>query len=366
MIKANNIHEEKVNATFLVNDASLERVKEFVQFPIDMEERKHQKRLIQMQRYLSGEEENIVYHRRSLSENKRNAANWRKEIAALEARHQEQGIKITTIEDARTQVETIGKLAWVEHVELDGTTLFVRTRKGMLKTIFDTRWVYMQSGLGIPEFLEGPVTVDLPTYEIRLNISQIGTDNSIANNAHYLAIRLIDTHDTSAWVAMPQQTHSPQAHWAALGNSGIGNWAKICFGEYEEDIVDASHKGLLPLFTEFAVFLQNCGDEHAYYRKPYWAQSLGKPEYNEYCSRLMRPEETESGLNEKYRKDFRILRQPETSGTNPDTAQQAFADRQAVRAIRHRRAGSIFSEDPIIPIVPPDFSVGIDMGIDPF
>lgn len=304
MIKSN--HRKNTVATkFDLPKESLELCKDLLVFPFDVSTRNTKRELADMERNLSQNASDIVFHKRLLTETRRAAKMAQVSIAKLKTTLVSSAP--ASVEKARAEVESLAKLPWIESVELGDASVIVRTRKGVLKTTFDTRVVECPEGV-VTEFMT-PVTEELPQYDIFLNLESVG--GSLANEPDRLAIRLVNEKDASEFLAWSSYNHQPQSHWASTGTARVMNWEKLCLGEYEKEAVEASKQGLAPFFSELAIYLQTAGDEHAYRRKELWALWLGKPEYNKFCIRVASKGESKEDIEKKYRIDFKERRQPE-------------------------------------------------------
>lgn len=203
------------------------------------------------------------------------------------------GESSTTIETVREQINSIGKLQWVSKVTLseDGTSILLKTRPGILKTVFHKRIVY-KDGARIEELLTSPLVLPLPNYEIIVQLAALGGSFDRNNS---LSVRLIDT-DVLKFMPDPNQlgwVMSANAHWASgessftLGMNGVeGKWGALCLRDYASDLQESGKKGIIDLLNDTVMFLQNAGWANAYRPKLQWAVTLG---FQPYYDNLVRP-----------------------------------------------------------------------------
>lgn len=307
MKKANSKNEEKVPAEMIIPDEQLGRAKMFLKFPVTDAERNNISIIRDLELSIKDFNNNVSYHEVQLTNFRgmlrTNKIELRKVI-------NESNAETISMEDAKGILAEVAKLPWIEKVSLEGMMLHLFTRKNILKTVFDRRVVGIGGGSFIQEFLEVPVTASMPQYEIRISLMDMG--GNWALNADVLALRFSNEEDISHFDGkriVKSQMITP--HWAANGTHGFGNWEYLCLGEYEEDLKKESAKGLVPFLNQLALYLQLSGDEHAYRSKPVWSLLIGKKEYSEFNGRVLRKNETGKEVNEKYTRDYKLLRQPE-------------------------------------------------------
>lgn len=310
MIKATK--KETKPADFKLD--GLGRVREMLKFPFVPEEREAREHIASFAAALTGEESNIERYKRHISRARKNASNYRKELEKLRATMPD--VAAVSLEEATATLHTLGTLPWVDLVYLRGTSLVVRTKVGSLKTLLGSRFVQSPALVQRTEEYAEPITISLPQYEIALNLAFIGS--AMSNRSEALAIRLVNDgswgKNDGSWGKFVGDTvgfsYEPHAHWASSGGGGV-SWEKICLGDYENDLVLASKKGLVEFFSEFAIYLQNSADENAYRSKSKWALWVGLKEAEKYLIRVAGLEETAESVSQKSKEMYRKYWQPE-------------------------------------------------------
>lgn len=292
----------------------MEAIKGFLQYPYDPKIQRTLASVVNI-------EEAIVEGHSSIIDYERALESLRKQIHAQEAKlvlakKNAEGIKVITSAEALEVVRKLSKVAWIESIRVGAANIIVKTRPGMLKTILDVRLVDSGRGRSQVEFID-PVTVSLPQYEIGIGVNYVG-QGRMANNSSALNIKMVNDKDVSKFVAGKVVRHEPRAHWAAQ-SAGLGTFGGLCLGEYEEEINEAMKVGIVEAFVAVAHYLQTSGDEHAYDRKHFWAAKMGNPEYADFCVREIGEGETPEGIAEKYKRDFKLMRQPDmTKARGPE------------------------------------------------
>lgn len=310
MKKANTIEEPKdilVEAT----EEALDLLKTNLKFPVDLA---RQKMLATLQDVRS----NIQYFE---NQNKEYLAAIASNAQSLRLEEEREKLIVddlpvetfATQEEMQLELESVARLPWVEKVGVDGYFVVVTTRKDMLKTRFDTRLVMLPRNRWTMEHIPEPVIASMPQYQIRIDTTHLGHNFS---NTISLGIRLADDAEISQYEPNLIAGHERQMHWGSSGARGAGgNWGHICLGEYSKDIQEASKKNLVTLFNELSVYLQNAGDGgNAYRTKHNWAMGLGKALYYEFLTRKAESGETKEGIEEQYKKDFKMMN-PVPEGT---------------------------------------------------
>lgn len=319
MIKANQ-KEQAPAGSMAINLDGIRYLRSSLQFPIDVkarDERIKYDAVMENIRYLEGRRTTYLRDMEGLI---KSISEENERLAAIgePAKKAEPSLEV-----AKAQLDALAKLPWVQEVSSDGGLLRVKTQPGMLKTLLDRRIVDFGGGVYRNEYLAEPVMVPMPQYEINFNPGNAGKGNW-ASNANSLGIRLINTEDTSKYIGgkvFARQTAYP--HWASNGSHGHDNWNSLCLGEYAADLNTASIKSLTAFFEVLATYLQTSGDEHAYRSKADWALTLGKPEYNEHTLRTAIAGETTEMVEERYRRDFRLMNKleiPAGAVVNPGSA----------------------------------------------
>lgn len=313
------VHEPKLEYTV----AGLEAVKMNLKFPSNPEHKRSLASLRQNQERIASYQSYNTDYLHSIEGNNRAIRKWESEIESI--RSTLPAGSVATPDEMKAELESVAKLAWVEKVELDGSFIVVTTRKDMLKTQFNVRLVLFPRDRWTLEHLPEPVLASMPQYQIRIDTNNLG--NSYSNN-RYLGIRLIDLADVSHYQNYNLITHEAHPHWGSNGATGVsGNWAHLCFGEYANDIQVASAKGLAALFIEISVYLQNAGDAgNAYRTKQNWALGLGKALYYEFITRKAKASETKEGIEEQYKKDFKMMNQVPGARTAPPVVISGLAN----------------------------------------
>lgn len=311
MQKANTI-KEPLDILVEATEESLERLKTNLKFPFDLSRSKSLSRLREARA-------NIEYYENQIRDYTESIESHRSSIA--QEAEKEKAIAdslpvdiYATQEDMRNELESVARLPWVEKVSIDGTYIVVTTRRDMLKTQFNVRIVMFPRNRWTLEHLPEPVVASMPKYQIRINTENLG--NSFSNN-NSLGIRLADAEEISEYRDLTGLVgHERQMHWGSNGATGaLSSWAHLCLGEYADDIREVSKKSLAALFNELSVYLQNSGDGgNAYRTKQNWALGLGKASYYEFITRKAKSGETKEGIEEQYKKDYKILN-PVPEGT---------------------------------------------------
>lgn len=315
MIKANQ-DKEIPAAELAFKPGQLEQVMGYLMFPIDVKGREARAKVENLKAAIHNDEDNLQYIEREHKRLLENLDGYRKELVEVEAALPEE--HKPTIERAQTEMEAVAKLAWIEKLSMEGHSLCILTRPGMLKTQLRTGIVDFGGGVKRTEFLAEPVMVPLPQYEMFINLQHLG-QKRWANNTGAMAIRLINPDDISKFIGGKVVAHNPRAHWAA-GGAGMGYWTALCLGEYEKGFQEASVKGITDLLVEIANYLQTAGDEHAYLPKAEWALRMGNPAYNDHVYRLAKEGETTQQVDERYKRDYKTVHAiqfPEDTKFNP-------------------------------------------------
>lgn len=307
MIKA-NAEKKKKTKKLAVSEQQLEELRGYLTFPIDTELRERRSIIRDLASYIRNNESNIRDYENVL-ERERNSLARNTEHLGEENAKLPKIEKLASTEEAAATLQAVAELPWIQTVSLDNTSLMVLTEPGVLVTTFDTRTVELGPGMSAPEFME-PVVAPLPQYFIRVLLDGMGY--SMTTNER-LSISLADKNDTEHFIAGKIAMQQMNAHWASNDRGRFGDWGKLCLGEYEKELMEASKEGLIPFFTELATYLQTSGDEHAYRPKQQWAIAIGKKEYQQFL-RPAKEKETYVGLMEKYREDFKKYRQPHEKG----------------------------------------------------
>lgn len=224
-------------------------------------------------------------------------------------------IPVASEKEVKGALEKVAQLPWVENVEAYRDCIVVTTRAGELVTPLYTRYVYFPGGDTAREFMENPVYIPLPKYQLWLNTNNMGR-GGWGNNQRNFSIQLVAEEDVTKFVDNPIFNQDVHQHWASEGRGGFLNYDSMCLGEYEEEFKDASCKGYAELCSKIAEYLQNSGDTHAYRNKENWALSLGKGGYHEAAFRQALPGETieaiETTFKERYKENESLFRTTQT------------------------------------------------------
>lgn len=208
-------------------------------------------------------------------------------------------------ENVKAQLEKVAKLPWIAKMKLEGTGLLITTREGALKTTFYKRIVYQQ-GSRIEELLPAPLTLPLPTYEIYLDLKNMGRNWDRSNN---LELRLADPKSLLFHVEESGAVQNAQAHWATSSGGWSAkvpereaSWSGLCLSQYASILEAAGKKSIADLLNEVAMYLQNSGWAHAYRQKMDWVMTLGYGPYSTYLLRPLLPSETFASIQEDMRR----------------------------------------------------------------
>lgn len=315
MIKKNKTEQKPVEVRLPAN--YLNRVKDFLVFPIDIDIRRKRESLRSALASQAGLESDIRQYEEYIVERKGRLKDIK--LVAFKRRKDLPPEVSVTPEDAEALLTEVSKLPWLESLELFNTHyLLMKTRKGSLETAFEKRYVYFEDWDGDynnEEYLDEPVTLAMPQYEILLNLSNLG-NNNWSNTMNNLAIRIADEEDMSHFKT-PSHTQEVHATWASSGSSTFGSWEYLCLGEWENDINTASLQGLIPFLTELVSYIQVSGDDgNAYRSKAEWALCLGKKEYNQFW-REAKEDESEEELEATFKQEYRKRNQPENAKEAP-------------------------------------------------
>lgn len=290
-----------------------------------------------------------------------------KEEARKKAQTELEALPLSKISEAdvKAQLESITKLPWVAKVKLMDNRLFVDTLPGALKTTFYKRYVYSR-GRKIMEPLHEPLTLDMPTYQIFVNLENLG-GNWDRNDA--LQIKLLDV---QAMQFMPPSSEcgfnqAAYAHWATSESywfQGSGhreaNFGPLCLNQYRGVLDSAGAKGLSELLNEVVLYLQQAGWAHAYRYKLDWATQLGYQPYMFNLTRPLLPSETFESVQAASRVNLpKLLREygvsqhmyeygseAEGADGNPHTA-DAIADRTANDMVNELLQGQMMRHVPL-------------------
>lgn len=316
--------------TVVVTAPALDRVKMYLKFPINLNDRKAVEEVAKLERTIPTYEQNVTYHADQLKQAEGGLRNTKLKLHKMRKDMPEE--TVASLEDMKRSLEEVAALPWVQEVRIVNGWLIVRTRKNALQTTFDQGVVDLGGGEYEVEFIE-PVTAPMPQYDIYVELANLGLPMS--NKADRLQVRLIDEYDVSHFTAGKVMIQAPFAHWGSNGNPRLGDVQDICFGDYETDIMEAAVKGLVPLMTEIAVYLQISDDGGNAYRTKYeWGMQIGKKEY-EFLLRKVEKGETRGDIQAKFKQDFKRLRQPENAkepgarGATRDIVRDFFNDRMA-------------------------------------
>lgn len=186
-----------------------------------------------------------------------------------------------TIDDFKSLIAKIAALPWVASVGMANGYLVVGTRQGVLKTDFYNRMVIGNRDR-VVELLPEILTLPLPTYELRINLANMGS--TWARQENNLAIRMSDPLEWNSFAASGGSwVHEPHSHWAT--NRHCEQWADLCLGDYESVLIKAGKEGLMEFLQELVIYLQSSGWSGAYRNKMAWAILLGNPLYNKHLLR---------------------------------------------------------------------------------
>lgn len=204
------------------------------------------------------------------------------------------------IEELKEELAAATRLPWVSSLHVSTTNLYITTRTGVLKTDFYERVAY-RNGSRTTELLPEPLSLPLPTYEIIINLGNMG--NSWAVNAN-LQVRLAVKTESQFFAANDSGwSHQVQAHWASNERSASYDWAPLCLGDYDAVLMEASKRGIVELLSELAVFLQTSGWSSAYRPRLTWAAIMGNPVYNQHLLRKLVGDEQVEQVQAKHREE---------------------------------------------------------------
>jgi hypothetical protein len=342
MIKANQ-KEAPAGELNLGNGEAFNAMLYNLQFPLDVKAVAERKQRKDLEQTIRNAESNINDYRIALTALQQSRKTATLQLAEMGENAEDRELLESK---AKAELESVAALPWVQSVRLDGNSLKLQTRAGMLKTVLQKRIVDFGKGVYRTEFLEEPVTVNMPEYEIHIGMEYMGSDR-FANNGSAVCIQLYNSDNISTYIGGKLFGHTPYPHWAGNDGRGHRRYTSLCLGEYAPDLNEASKKSLVEFCSALATYLQMSGDEHAYRRKEIWALTLGNPEYNEFVYREARKDETPEMVEKLYARDFRILNQvdfPENAVVNPGESVTMTASNIDIVATQMRDASYVFSD----------------------
>lgn len=289
-----------------ITDGQIEITKDLLKFPVTSDDRDLREKISQEDYSIRSYMDTLLAYESTISQTRAQLRKSKLNRFKLEKQFDD----LVSLDTARSILGEVAKLAWIEKVSIQDHYLHIFTRKDMLKTLFDIQIVGIGGGSTLYEFLAEPTTASMPQYEIRISLKNLG--GNWATRVDVLAIRFSNHDDVDYFDGkgiFPRQRLMP--HWASSGGTSFQDWNYLCLGEYERDLKQASAQGLVPFLNELSQYLQLSGDEHAYVRKPAWALLIGKKEYVEFNGRLINVGETQKSVNEKYKRDYKLMHQPE-------------------------------------------------------
>lgn len=250
---------------------------------LDAGERKREtikKSITRHKRNITNNENYVTHYQTELEKSKEALAKEEKALADIPENK-------FGVEGFKAVIDKVASLPWIGNVVLKGTELTVTTVPGVLKTDFYERMV-LGDGSRCTELLPEVLTLPLPSYEIRLALTNMG--GTWANN-NALSIKLAMPSEYSSFTELScSWSHEPHAHWGSHDNRG--GWATLCLGDYDRSLTAAGKEGIVELLSELAIYLQQSGWASAYRNKLAWSILLGNPVYNKYLTRGFNKGET--------------------------------------------------------------------------
>lgn len=242
---------------------------------------KHKESIVAYEASIASMESDIERYKKNIEVSKKEATKVEKKLSTLP----ESGYGLDQL---REELSKVAQLAWIQTAFIKDTKLYLTTRPGILKTTFNERIVY-KGGSRAAELLPEPLSLPLPTYEIVINLANMG-GGRWALQPSCLGIKLAMASEYQSFIGQNVGWNpEPHAHWAHNAGS---SWGGLCLGSYDNILRDAGVEGLDALLTAIVEFLQLSGWASAYRPKLSWAVMLGNPIYNQYLTR-----EAEEGEN---------------------------------------------------------------------
>lgn len=252
----------------------------------------------------------------------------------------------TSKDSILAQLTAISKLPWVAKAEVTeiGHTLLVDTRAGALKTVFHKRLAYDGNDTA-EELLPEPLKLDMPTYQIRIDLRNMGGN---WDRSGALMARLLDTQSLHY---MPDSSfpyrQGSYAHWASNESYWYpeqgrqSEFSGLCLNDYRSLMTEKGKLKLIDLLNEVVIFLQSSGWANAYRPKLRWAVTLGFQPYTHHLTRKLGNHESFDDIQDdlrtrlpKYLKENGITQHMYDYGTMGDEgSNETERVQRAIRAI---------------------------------